>query len=267
MTQLLAERGAEVWHTDWRALLGRARELGGVDSLIVDAPYSERTHVANDCSAGRDPRSMKDPGKVNRPLNYACWSHSDVAAFCSSWCPAVRGWMVSVTDHVLARAWADEMEAAGRYVFSPIACVQSGSRIRLLGDGPAQWSTFAVVSRPRDGAWLSSWRSERLGRGEVVSLPGAYVVPPGESDRSPVVGGKPLWLMRALVRDYTRPGNLVCDPCCGAGTTGMAAIMEGRRVLLGDAMEEHARLAVERLRAMPGETKAGQLALLGGSGE
>jgi tRNA G10 N-methylase Trm11 len=40
--------------------------------------------------------------------------------------------------------------------------------------------------------------------------------------------------MRALVRDYSRPGDLVCDPCCGAGTTLRAAIEEGRRAIGGD---------------------------------
>ena len=35
--------------------------------------------------------------------------------------------------------------------------------------------------------------------------------------------------MRAIVRDYTRPADLVCDPCMGGGTTALAAYMEGRR--------------------------------------
>jgi site-specific DNA-methyltransferase (adenine-specific) len=46
-----------------------------------------------------------------------------------------------------------------------------------------------------------------------------------------VAGGKPLWLMRAIVRDYTRPGDLVCDPCAGGATTLLAAAMEGRRAV------------------------------------
>jgi len=41
-----------------------------------------------------------------------------------------------------------------------------------------------------------------------------------------IIGGKPMWLMRALVRDYSRPGNLVCDPCAGGATTLIAAAIE-----------------------------------------
>ena len=46
-----------------------------------------------------------------------------------------------------------------------------------------------------------------------------------------VVGGKPLDLMRAIVRDYSRPGDLICDPCAGGATTLLAAAMEGRRAV------------------------------------
>ena len=40
---------------------------------------------------------------------------------------------------------------------------------------------------------------------------------------------KPLELMRWVIRHYTRPGDVVCDPFMGSGTTGVAALMEGRR--------------------------------------
>lgn len=257
----------EIHHCSHLELAERLRAEGvTVGALIVDAPYSERTHDANDGSAGRDPRSMKDPGKINRPLNYACWGDADVKRFVEVWAPLCSGWMVSITDTALGPVWMGQMEGAGRYAFSPIACVQSGSRIRLLGDGPAQWSTWAMVSRPRSGAWLTEWRRERSARDEIVSLPGAYVVPPGESDRSPVVGGKPLWLMRALVRDYSRPGDLVCDPCCGGGTTLLAAKLEGRRYIGCDIDAAHVEIARERLRDLPTQDRGRTLALFGEGG-
>ena len=37
--------------------------------------------------------------------------------------------------------------------------------------------------------------------------------------------------MRALARDYSRPGDLICDPCTGKGTTLLAAAVEGRRAI------------------------------------
>ena len=40
--------------------------------------------------------------------------------------------------------------------------------------------------------------------------------------------------MQHWVRMTSEPGEIVFDPCCGSGTTGVAALMEGRRFLGGD---------------------------------
>jgi site-specific DNA-methyltransferase (adenine-specific) len=47
--------------------------------------------------------------------------------------------------------------------------------------------------------------------------------------RNPHPTVKPLELMRWLVRLLCPPGGLVLDPFCGSGTTGAAAVLEGRR--------------------------------------
>ena len=40
---------------------------------------------------------------------------------------------------------------------------------------------------------------------------------------------KPVSLMRQLIAKHSRPGDLVVDPFSGSGTTGVAALIEGRR--------------------------------------
>lgn len=54
--------------------------------------------------------------------------------------------------------------------------------------------------------------------------------------------GKPQWLMRALVTDYTRPGDLVCDPLAGFGSTLVAAESLGRRAI-GSELDAETALA------------------------
>jgi hypothetical protein len=217
--------GADLRLGRWQDVLGDVE----CDALIVDAPYSIKTHEGHSGAATRgevgyrraDGRQEHD-GWERRELNYRAWSAEDVGAFVEGWSERVRGWLVTITDNVLAPCWAEALSAAGRYVFSPLACVESGSRVRLNGDGPSQWSCWAVVARPRS---MRGWGT----------LPGAYVVPPGVREvgaaRKAVVGGKPLWLMQSLVRDYSRPGDLVCDPCAGGGTTLLAAVTERRRAV------------------------------------
>jgi len=45
---------------------------------------------------------------------------------------------------------------------------------------------------------------------------------------------KPVGLLKTLISQSSRPGELVCDPFCGSGSTGRAARELGRRALLCD---------------------------------
>ncbi len=58
---------------------------------------------------------------------------------------------------------------------------------------------------------------------------------------------KPLGLMESLVRDFTDPGDLVCDPFAGSGTTGVACIKNGRRFIGWEKDAAHAAAAADRL--------------------
>lgn len=271
---------SEVYHCNWREL---AERVPVCDAVIVDAPYSEKTHAGHNGGAltarrasswakkTLDETKLGDrPNKKNErayalrskssraSLGYAHWGPTEVAEFVAAWAPRCTGWIVSLTDDVLAPHWADAMRAAGRLVFAPIACVDPGATVRMGGEGPAQWACWAVVSRPRTKSFLS-WGA----------LPGAYVTPPGMSAQKLVTGGKQPWLMGQLVQHYSRPGDLVVDPCCGAGTTLVAAIKHGRRAIGGDVLEAHATLAREAVEAerqmVPLRLhQAGQLSIFGG---
>ena len=52
--------------------------------------------------------------------------------------------------------------------------------------------------------------------------------------------------MRWLIRLVTKPGDVVLDPFGGSGTTGVAALLEGRRVVLVE--REPAFVAIIRAR-------------------
>lgn len=107
------------------------------------------------------------------------------------------------------------------------------------GDGPASAAIDICVSRPR-ARRFQSWGS----------LPGYYFGPGvvrHQKQRSAVRGAKPLWLMRALVRDYSKPGDLVCDPFSGSGTTARACQLEGRRFIGAEVNRETYEAALERI--------------------
>jgi hypothetical protein len=227
------------------------------DALIVDAPYSARTHNGHDGgmedvneAARQDVRDnvaryALGLSPMRRQIGYIAWTPADVAAFVGLWHPLTRGWIGSLTDTDLMHSWSAAMEEVYRYAFSPLACIESGSRFRAVGDGPPQWATWLCLSRPRSREW-ARWATieARAARG-ALPLPGAYV---GPSERKDVVGGKPAWLMRRIVADYSAPGDLVCDPCMGAGTTLVAAVELGRRAIGCEPDAGRFAIAARRLR-------------------
>lgn len=58
---------------------------------------------------------------------------------------------------------------------------------------------------------------------------------------------KPVALYEYLIRTYTQPGELVVDPCCGSGTTALAARNTGRAFVCGDTSPEYVAVARRRL--------------------
>jgi len=57
----------------------------------------------------------------------------------------------------------------------------------------------------------------------------------------------PVALVQRLVRGLTSPGDLVLDPFCGAGSSGVAAIVEGRRFLGAEIDSDYAKIARDKL--------------------
>lgn len=67
--------------------------------------------------------------------------------------------------------------------------------------------------------------------------------------------GKPTPLMRQLVV-CTDPGDLVVDPFSGSGTTGVAAILEGRQFVGIELSEAYCEIAARRLEGAAAELAA-----------
>lgn len=58
---------------------------------------------------------------------------------------------------------------------------------------------------------------------------------------------KPEYLMENIVLSSTKRGDLVLDPFCGSGTTGVAAVRFGRRFIGIDNEKEYIETAFKRM--------------------
>jgi DNA modification methylase len=111
---------------------------------------------------------------------------------------------------------------------------------QLTGDRPAQGYESIVVSHSPD-------TRKRWNAGGRRGVYRAYVNPPIRTHEHTTE--KPLDLMLALVADFTDPGEVILDPFCGSGTTGVAAIRLGRRFIGIEKDPTYAQLARDRIAA------------------
>ena len=63
-------------------------------------------------------------------------------------------------------------------------------------------------------------------------------------------GEKPVPLLKTLIEQSTRPREVVCDPFCGSGSSGVAALELGRRFRGCDIAASAVQLAETRLAAV-----------------
>lgn len=201
--------------------------------IITDPPYSERTHSGHDATANGHKGEGKD-SSIRKEIGYGCLSKNSVSALSKLFDRSCDGWIVWMSDHVLVPCIEESLKQQERYVFAPLPYVAPGSRVRLSGDGPSSWTIWITVSRTSK---QSKWGT----------LPGAYVSGKGWNSDRKYMGGKPLRLMSAIIRDYSRPGDIVMDPFMGSGTTLRAAKDLGRKAIGIDIEEEACEIAAKRM--------------------
>lgn len=219
--------GWELHLADWRDV---DQDSLRCDALIEDPPYGRRTHEGqkHKRESGSSGTLVSDAG-----LNYDQLEPADVIFLVEGAHAICDGWCLWHTSHDLIPAYEDACARIGRYCFAPVPVVMPGMNVRLAGDGPSNWTVQLVVTRT---AKKKCWSTK----------PGFYTTTRGPA--TVVKGAKPLGLMEALIADYTEAGDLVVDRFAGGGTTGVAAVRNGRRFVGCERKPEHFEIALSRLR-------------------
>ena len=66
---------------------------------------------------------------------------------------------------------------------------------------------------------------------------------------------KPEYLLERIVLASTEEGQVILDPFCGSGTTGVAALRYGRKFIGIDNCEEYLQITQRRLEKIHNERK------------
>lgn len=192
-----------------------------VDHVIGDPPYEDELHRAFGKNIIRNdgahlPRSVKNL----QPLAFDGVNaiRGDVAKAAVE---AASGWIILFTLAEGVRAWRDDLQAAGAKWDTTCFWIKPDASPRFNGQGPARGAE----------CFVTSWAGKGHRRWNAGGKRGVYThcVNTGRQGEHPTE--KPVSLMMDLVQDFTRPGEVVCDPFMGSGTTGIACVALGRRFI------------------------------------
>ncbi|MET9013923.1 site-specific DNA-methyltransferase [Streptomyces olivaceoviridis] len=108
-------------------------------------------------------------------------------------------------------------------------------------------------ARPQKGRFTQNcefivWASKGAidGARNPVYLPGMYSASQPSGSQRQHITQKPVEVMRELVK-ISAPGGTVLDFCAGSGSTGVAALLEGRDFIGVEKTEHYASIAADRL--------------------
>ena len=250
----------------WEVITGDNREilptLDRVDHVITDPPYLldfSKCVTSNSRSTFINVGGEKRRGqKRAREIGYAAFDAACVAAIGPHLGRLAKRWCLVWHDAESGHLWR---QAIGlKHVRTGMWC-RSNPCPQFTGDRPAMGFELFTIQH---GAGRLRWN----GGGKAASYHHAQLHGSNTSERVDHPTPKPLNLMLDLVADFTDPGDLVLDPFCGSGTTGVACLRLGRRFIGIEKKPEWAELARDRLRAEEANStlhalRSGQGALFG----
>ena len=203
--------------------------LPNVDALVTDPPYGIGEARGKNASRGKL--------AVARDYGVSEWDDAPPAAH--------------VLDGFRAKATTQVVFGGNYFHLPPSSCWLVWDKLNGesdFADCELAWTNMKRAVRRIAYRWNGMMRENKEPRGQHPTQ-------------------KPVGVMMWALGLSTQPGDLVLDPFCGSGTTGVAALRMGRRFIGIEREPHYAAVARERLAAeTQGLTleaaRAGQLSLL-----
>jgi site-specific DNA-methyltransferase (adenine-specific) len=213
-----------------------------VDAVITDPPYSSGGMVRGDRVAPAEHGKYSGTAKVRLFAEFTGDSR-DQRAY-GYWCSLWLGECLRIVKPGgVALVFTD-----WRQLPTTTDVLQSGG---FVWRGLVPWVKTAY--RPQSGRFAAQCEYVVWGSNGAMPvdhaascLPGFFqAMPPRERDH---LSQKPIDVMRELVKIAPK-GGAVLDPFMGAGTTGVAAVIEGRNFIGAELTPHYQQVARERIEA------------------
>lgn len=246
MSPYYTDAAVTLWHADALAVL---RELpsSSVDAMITDPPYSSGGMIRGDRATPGSHRKYSGTITDANILAEFTGDSRDQRAYgywCALWLgEALRiaqpgGVAMLFTDWRQLPATTDALQAGG-----------------WVWRGVVPWVKRAY--RPQSGRLANQCEYVVWGSAGPIPVDHSAPIHPGFLEANPPrerehITQKPIEVMRSLVK-IAPAGGIVLDPFMGAGTTGVAAILEGRRFIGAELTEHYATIAERRIRTAAGQ--------------
>lgn len=193
-----------------------------VDHVVSDPPYNASTHA--------NARSLKDGGS-DIGIDFEPIEPSGILTLLG----AARRWIIAFCALEDLGMYA---QMAGRLWVRAGIWDRPDGTPQLSADRPGQAAEGIAIMHSSDTKkeWNSGGK-RGMWRHGVERVERHHPTP------------KPLPLMLELIGDFTRPGDVVLDPFCGSGTTGVACLRLGRRFIGVELNPAYAAISRKRLEA------------------
>lgn len=220
---------------------------GSVDAVITDPPYSSGGMVRSDRVQDVHTKYVNSDSVSGNAMEAFTGDSRDARAY-GYW---VALW-VGELQRVVKQGGVIAMFTDWRQLPTTTDAIQAGG---MVWRGVVPW--HKPNGRPVQGRWANSCEYVVWGTNgprdllalEGRALPGFYQAQaPREREH---ITQKPLDVMRDLVK-IVPEGGTVLDPFMGSGTTGVAAILEGRNFIGVEMTDHYYEVAARRLSEAAG---------------
>lgn len=222
-----------------------------VDVVFADPPYF-LSNGGTTCKSGKRVKVNKGAWDQSKGLEQDHQFHTDWLSQCQRVLKPDGTIWVSATHHTLFSI-GYAMQELGFKILNLITW-EKPNPAPNLSCRYFTHSTEQIIWAARDGNSKHTFNYAAMktaNGGKQMKTVWEFKAPSkGEKSHGSHPTQKPLALIDRCLRASSNPGDLVMDPFCGSGTTGVAAVSLGRRFVGIESDLEHYQLAQTRIKAV-----------------